>query len=227
MPRRAARAAGQQASKPKAQIPATGHTRVIGNGTRENEQVARLANLWLAQLESDIADLIRRALTWAQNHAEPLPRSLARDYLQAEGEAQLATVLRDQAAADLKQAQRARLDARYYRDQGEIGLKGKDKLAQRLGWTPRTLRDLQDVVKQSGDAVVHAKQGEQQAITTQEATTVEAERQRNRLMDGFLKAHPGENFQFPERWSSPQPVPGLAPRPHNTPLNFSSLSGGS
>jgi len=210
VPRPAARAAGQQASKPKAQIPAIGHTRVIGNGTRESDQAARLANLWLAQLENDIADLIRRALAWAQNHSEPLPRSLARDYLQAEGEAQLATVMRTQATADLKQARRARLDARYYRDQGEIGLKGKDKLAQRLGWTPRTLRDLQDAVKQSEDAVVHAKQAEQQAITAQEATTAEAERHRSRLMDGFLKAHPEENFQFPEQWP-PGPVPGLAP----------------
>src|SRR5690606_28801977 len=144
VPRPAARAAGQQAHRSKIQLPAGSHSRVTGNGTKESEQVARLANLWLAQLEKDIAELIRRALAWAQNHSEPLPRSLARGYLQAEGEAQLATVMRDQAATELKQARRARLDARYYRDQGEIGLKGKDKLAQRLGWTPKTLRDLQD-----------------------------------------------------------------------------------
>ncbi|HGM7285114.1 TPA: MobQ family relaxase [Stenotrophomonas maltophilia] len=213
VPRPAARAAGQQAQRSKIQLPAGGHSRVTGNGTKESEQVARLANLWLAQLEKDIAELIRRALAWAQNHSEPLPRSLARDYLQAEGEAQLATVMRTQAADDLKQARRARLDARYYRDQGEIGLKGKDKLAQRLGWTPKTLRDLQDAVKQSEDAVVHAKQAEQQAITAQDATTAEAERHRSRLMDGFLKAHPEENFQFPKQWPQPQPVPGLAPTP--------------
>jgi len=214
MPRPAAHAAGQQAHRSKIQLPAAGHSRVTGNGTKESEQVARLANLWLAQLEKDIAELIRRALAWAQNHREPLPRSLARNYLQAEGEAQLATVMRDQAATELKQARRARLDARYYRDQGEIGLKGKDKLAQRLGWTPKILRDLQDAVKQSEETVVHAKQAEQQAITAQETATAEAERHRNRLMDGFLKAHPEDNVQFPKQWaprSTFLPLPGSRP----------------
>ncbi|MBH1635074.1 hypothetical protein I5U65_07930 [Stenotrophomonas maltophilia] len=94
----------------------------------------------VATLEKDLAELLRTALAWAQDHADPLPRALARDYLQAEGEAQVATVLRDQTAAELKQARRDRHDARYYRDKGQAGLKGVGKLAERLGWTPKSLR---------------------------------------------------------------------------------------
>ncbi|MGS7843715.1 MobA/MobL family protein [Stenotrophomonas forensis] len=192
----------------------TGGTRVVGNGTKEGEQVARLANLWLAQLEKDIAELIRRALAWAQNHREPLPRALARDYLQAEGEAQLATVVRTQATADLKLARRARLDARYYRDQGQVGLKGKDKLARRLGWTPKTLRDLQDAVKQSEEAVVQAKHAEHSAIAAQATATAEAERHRQRLMDGFLKAHPEQTHRFPKQ----RPLTALVISPAPSPV---------
>jgi len=158
VPKRTTRVIGHRGKEAAAKLPPQVHTRVTGNGTRESEQAAHLANLWLAQVEKDVADLIRRALAWAQNHADPLPRSLARDYLSAEGEAQLTLVVRTQAAADLKQARRARHDARYYRDQGEAGLKGKDRLAQRLGWTPRTLRDLQDAVKLTEEQAVYAKQ---------------------------------------------------------------------
>lgn len=116
-----------------------GNSRVTGNGTKESEDIARLANLWLTQLEKDISEMIRRALVWAQNHGEPLPRALARDYFQAAGEAQLAAIERTQAAADLNQARRARHDAQYYRDQCEAGLKGKEKLAWRLGCPPQEL----------------------------------------------------------------------------------------
>jgi hypothetical protein len=74
--------------------------------------VARVANAWLATLEKDLADLLNKALAWGQAHRDPLARALARDYLHAEDEAQVATVLRDQATADLKQARRDRHDAR-------------------------------------------------------------------------------------------------------------------
>ncbi len=199
VPKRTTRVIGHRGKEAAAKLPPQVHTRVTGNGTRESEQAAHLANLWLAQVEKDVADLIRRALAWAQNHADPLPRSLARDYLSAEGEAQLALVVRNQAAADLKQARRIRHDARYYRDQGEAGLKGKDRLAQRLGWTPRTLRDLQDTVKLTEEQVIHAKQAEHLAVSAQEQTTREAERQRQRLLQVFRKAHPTEDFRFPDK----------------------------
>ena len=86
-------------------------------------------------------------------------------------------------------------------------MKGAGKLAEHLGWTPKSLCDLQDAVKQSEETVVHAKQAEQQAITAQKATIAEAERHRKRLMDGFLKAHLAENVQFPKKWPQPQSVP--------------------
>lgn len=217
VPKRTTRVIGHRGKEAAAKLPPQVHTRVTGNGTRESEQAAHLANLWLAQVEKDVADLIRRALAWAQNHAAPLPRSLARDYLSAEGEAQLAVVVRNQAAADLKHARRARHDARYYRDQGEAGLKGKDKLAQRLGWTPRTLRDLQDAVKLTEEQVIHAKQAEHLAVSTQDKTTREAERQRQRLLQAFHKAHPTEDFRFPEQWPPVAPSPTTEQSPSKQP----------
>ncbi|RTY17524.1 hypothetical protein EKT70_02850 [Stenotrophomonas geniculata] len=217
VPQRTTRVIGHRGKEAAAKLPPQVHTRVTGNGTRESEQAAHLANLWLAQVEKDVADLIRRALAWAQNHAAPLPRSLARDYLSAEGEAQLAVVVRNQAAADLKHARRARHDARYYRDQGEAGLKGKDKLAQRLGWTPRTLRDLQDAVKLTEEQVIHAKQAEHLAVSTQDKTTREAERQRQRLLQAFHKAHPTEDFRFPEQWPPMAPSPTTEQSPSKQP----------
>lgn len=134
IPARAKRTTADQAGpRKKGQFPTWPppeiHTRVTGNGTKESEQVARVANAGWGTLEKDLADLLNRALTCGQLHASPLPRALARDYLHAEREARVTTVLRDQAASNLKQARRARHHARYYRDQSEIGLKGKDKLA--------------------------------------------------------------------------------------------------
>ncbi len=206
VPRPAARAAGRQAHRSKIQLPAGGHSRVTGNGTKESEQVARLANLWLAQLEKNIAELIRRALDWAQNHSEPMPRSLARDYLQAAGKAQLATVERTKATADLRQARRARHDARHYRDIGFAGLTGREKLAQRLGWTPKVLRDLQDTVTRAKEAVIHAKKVERLAITALESTITEAENHRKRLTEGFLTARPAAKAQLEKRLTSLQPT---------------------
>ncbi|MGE8230709.1 MobA/MobL family protein [Stenotrophomonas hibiscicola] len=217
VPKRTTRVIGHRGKEAAAKLPPQVHTRVTGNGTRASEQAAHLANLWLAQVEKDVADLIRRALAWAQNHADPLPRSLARDYLSAEGEAQLTLVVRTQAAADLKQARRARHDARYYRDQGEAGLKGKDRLAQRLGWTPRTLRDLQDAVKLTEEQAVYAKQAEHLAITAQEKATQEAEHQRQRLLQAFQKAHPTEDFRFPDQWPPVAPSPATEQSPSKQP----------
>lgn len=217
VPKRTTRVIGHRGKEAAAKLPPQVHTRVTGNGTRESGQAAHLANLWLAQVEKDVADLIRRALAWAQHHADPLPRSLARDYLSAEGEAQLALVVRNQAAADLKQARRIRHDARYYRDQGEAGLKGKDRLAQRLGWTPRTLRDLQDAVKLTEEQVIHAKQAEHLAVGTQEKTTREAERQRQRLLQAFHKARPTKDFRFPEQWPPVAPSPATEQSPSKQP----------
>ncbi|MEF8766043.1 MULTISPECIES: MobA/MobL family protein [Stenotrophomonas] len=217
VPKRTTRVIGHRGKEAAAKLPPQVHTRVTGNGTRESEQAAHLANLWLAQVEKDVADLIRRALAWAQNHADPLPRSLARDYLSAEGEAQLTLVVRTQAAADLKQARRARHDARYYRDQGEAGLKGKDRLAQRLGWTPRTLRDLQDAVKLTEEQAVYAKQAEHLAITAQEKATQEAEHQRQRLLQAFQKAHPTEDFRFPDQWPPVARSPATEQSPSKQP----------
>ena len=192
---------------PRAQLAPQVHTRVTGNGTRESEQVARVANAWLATLQQDLADLLRKALAWGQGHADPLPRALARDYLHAEGEAQVATVLRDQAAAGLQQAQRDLHDARHYRDKGQDGLKGAGKLAERLGWTPKSLRDLQDAAKLSEDQVVIAKQSERFAIDLHGKATKEAERQRQRLLLAFQKAHPTEDFRFPDQWPPTAPAP--------------------
>lgn len=126
-------------------------------------------------------------------------------------------VVRTQAAADLKQARRARHDARYYRDQGEAGLKGKDRLAQRLGWTPRTLRDLQDAVKLTEEQAVYAKQAEHLAITAQEKATQEAEHQRQRLLQAFQKAHPTEDFRFPDQWPPVAPSPATEQSPSKQP----------
>lgn len=115
--------------------------------------------------------------SWARCLATP---SLQR--LRREGEAQVATVVRDQAAADLKQPRRNRHDARHDRDKGQAGLKGAGKLAERLGWTPKSLRDLQDAAKHSEDQVVLAKQSERFAIDLHEKAMKEAERQRQRLL---------------------------------------------
>jgi len=213
VPRRAAKAASHRAKGATPQLAPQIHTRVTGNGTKESEQVARVANAWLVTLEKDLADLLRKALAWGQGHPDPLPRALARDYLHAEGEAQVAAVLRDQAAADLKQARRARHDARHYRDKGQAGLKGAGKLAERLGWTPKSLRDLQDAAKLSEDQVVMAKQSERLAIAAQEKATKEAERQRQRLLQAFQKAHPTEDFRFPDQWPPAAPAPTSEPSP--------------
>ncbi len=217
VPRRAAGAAGHRAKGSAPQLAPQIHTRVTGNGTKESEQVARVANAWLATLEKDLADLLRKALAWGQGHRDPLPRALARDYLHAEGEAQVAAVLRDQAAADLKQARRDRHDARHYRDKGQDGLKGAGKLAERLGWTPKSLRDLQDAAKLSEDHVVMAKQSERFAIVAQEKAAKEAERQRQRLLQAFQKAHPAEDFRFPDQWPPTAPVPTPEPSPGKQP----------
>ncbi|WP_414497344.1 MobQ family relaxase [Stenotrophomonas maltophilia] len=211
VPRRAAGAAGHRVKGSTPQLAPQIHTRVTGNGSKESEQVARVANAWLATLEKDLADLLNKALAWGQHHADPLPRALARDYLHAEGEAQVATVLRDQATADLKQARRDRHDARHYRDKGQAGLKGAGKLADRLGWTPKSLRDLRDLTKLSEDQVAVAKQSERFAIAAQEMATKEAERQRQRLLQAFHKAHPTENFRFPDQW--PPVAPASRPEP--------------
>jgi len=213
VPRRAAGAAGHRAKGSAPQLAPQIHTRVTGNGTKESEQVARVANAWLATLEKDLADLLRKALAWGQGHPDPLPRALARDYLHAEGEAQVATVLRNQAAADLKQARRDRHDARHYRDKGQAGLKGAGKLADRLGWTPKSLRDLQDAARLSEDQVAMAKQSERLAIAAQEKATKEAERQRQRLLQAFQKAHPTEDFRFPDQWPPAAPAPTSEPSP--------------
>lgn len=215
--RRAAGAAGHRAKGSVPQLAPQVHTRVTGNGTRESEQVARVANAWLATLEKDLADLLNKALAWGQRHADPLPRALARDYLHAEGEAQVATVLRDQAAADLKQARRDRHDARHYRDKGQDGLKGAGKLAERLGWTPKSLRDLQDAAKLSEEQVVMAKHSERVAVAAQERATQEAERQRQRLLQAFQKAHPHEDFRFPDQWPPTAPAPTPEPSPGKQP----------
>lgn len=191
-------------------------TRVTGNGSRESEQAARVANAWLATLEKDMAELLHKALAWAQGHADPLPRSLARDYLHAEGEAQLATLLRDQAAADLKQAKRDRHDATHYRDKGQAGLKGAGKLADRLGWTPKTLRDLQDAVKLSEQRVAMAQDLERVTGAAQQKATKEAEKNRQRLLLAFQKAHPADDFRFPEQWPPTAPTPTAEPAPGKT-----------
>lgn len=213
VPRRAAKVAGHRAKGSVPQLAPQVHTRVTGNGTKESEQAARVANAWLATLEKDLADLLNKALAWGQRHADPLARALARDYLHAEGEAQVATVLRDQAAADLKQARRDRHDARHYRDKGQAGLKGAGKLAERLGWTPKSLRDLQDAAKLSEEQVVMIKQSERFAIAEQEKASREAERQRQRLLQAFQKAHPAEDFRFPEQWPPTAPVATPEPSP--------------
>lgn len=193
------------------------HTRVTGNGTKESEQVARVANAWLATLEKDLADLLNKALAWGQAHRDPLPRALARDYLHAEGEAQVAAVLRDQAIAEVKQARRDRHDARHYRDKGQAGLKGAGRLADRLGWTPKSLRDLQDAAKLSEDQVAMAKQSERLALASLETATKEAERQRQRLLQAFEKAHPTEDFRFPDQWPPVAPSPATEQSPSKQP----------
>ncbi|HEL3179385.1 TPA: MobA/MobL family protein [Stenotrophomonas maltophilia] len=205
-----------RARGPAAQLAPQTRTRVTGNGSRESEQAARVANAWLATLERDMADLLRKALAWAQNHADPLPRSFARDYLHAEGEAQLATVLRDQAAADLKQAKRDQHDAAHYRDKGQAGLKGAGKLAERLGWTPKTLRDLQDAVKLSEQQVAMAQDLERVTGAAQQKAAKEAEKNRQRLLLAFQKAHPADEFRFPEQWPPTAPAPTAEPSPGKT-----------
>ena len=215
--RRTTRVNGHRTRGSTPQLAPQIHTRVTGNGTKESEQVARVADAWLATLEKDLADLLNKALAWGQHHADPLPRALARDYLQAEGEAQVAAVLRDQTAAELKQARRDRHDARYYRDKGQAGLKGVGKMAERLGWTPKSLRDLQDVVKLSEEQVTMAKQSELVAIAAKEQAAQEAERQRQRLLQAFHKAHPAEDFRFPDQWPPVAPPPTIEQSPSKQP----------
>ncbi|WP_414616561.1 hypothetical protein, partial [Stenotrophomonas muris] len=118
-----------------------------------------------------------------------------------------------QATADLKQARRDRHDARHYRDKGQAGLKGAGKLAERLGWTPKSLRDLQDAAKLSEDQVVMAKQSERVVIAAQEKAIKEAERQRQRLLQAFQKAHPHADFRFPDQWPPTAPAPTPEPSP--------------
>ncbi|MCI1073697.1 MobA/MobL family protein [Stenotrophomonas maltophilia] len=214
---RATKVAGHRVGGAAPRLAPHVHTKVIGNGSKESEQVARVANAWLVTLEKDLADLLNKALAWGQHHADPLPRALARDYFHAEGEAQVATVLRDQATADLKQARRDRHDARHYRDKGQAGLKGAGKLADRLGWTPKSLRDLQDAAKLSEDQVAMAKQSERFAIAAHEKATKEAERQRQRLLQAFQNAHPTEEFRFPDQWPPVVPSPTIEQSPSKQP----------
>jgi hypothetical protein len=90
-------------------------------------------------------------------------------------------------------------------------LKGAGKLADRLGWTPKSLRDLQDAAKLSEDQVAIAKQSERFAIATHKKATKEAERQRQRFLQALHKAHPTEDFRFPEQW--PPVAPASRPEP--------------
>lgn len=67
--------------------------------------------------------------------------------------------------------------------------------------------------KLSEDQVAMAKQSERLAIAAQEKATKEAERQRQRLLQAFQKAHPTEDFRFPDQWPPTAPTPTLEPSP--------------
>ena len=197
--------------------PTSSRTRITGDGSRESERVAQLANVWLASLEDSIAKLIRQALAWGQQHTDPVPRSLAKNYLNAEGEAQVAACAHEHITEQLEAARRQRGDLAKRVKAGPGGLKGLDKFTAALGWAPKSLRDLHEAHKHSQELVVMAKETEQHTADARRRAKAEAELHRQRLLAAYEKAHPptGPRFRSRERTTT-EPAPGVAatPGPH-------------
>lgn len=191
--------AERKTAKPTAARPVSAprvRHRVIGDGTREGQKVAEVANLYLAALEESIANLLRNALDWARNHLDPWPRSLARQYLHAEGEAQIAKVAHDHAVENISATRRAVFALEDQVDRGKLTAKGAERVTLVLGWVPKTLRDLQEALKlaraQEEEAPLHAE-ATAQALRRAQA---EADRHRNELVGAYQQAHPEEVFRF-------------------------------
>lgn len=217
------RAPAQRKARPTA--PTSSRTRITGDGSRESERVAQLANMWLASLEDSIAKLIRQALSWAQQHAAPLPRSLAKNYLNAEGEAQVAAFAHEHITEQLEAARRQRGDLVKRVKAGPAGLKGLDKFTAALGWAPKSLRDLHEAHKQSQELVARVRKTEQHAAEARRRTKAEAELHRQRLLDAYEEAHPRTGPRFRSRneaptaepWPNASAIPRPGPGPGITP----------
>lgn len=205
--------------KARATAPTSSRTRITGDGSREGERLAQLANIWLASLEDTIAEIIRQALAWAQQHADPLPRSLAKNYINAEGEAQVAALAHEHITEQLEAARRQRGDLAKRVKQGPAGLKGLDKFTAALGWAPKSLRELHEAHKQSQELVAMVKETEQHTADARQRTKAEAELHRQRLLDAYEKAHPPTGPQFRQRDQAPtsEPAPKARAIPRPTP----------
>lgn len=171
-----------------------------------------MANIYLANMEEALAAILGNALAWARQHPDPWPRAMARDYLRAETEAQMASTLAAKTRDDLAQARRARHDADYHRRQGRLDRTAAARLAEHLGWTPKTQRDLRDAHKQAQGAVEDAKQAQALADAERQRTAREVEKHRARLQGEWEKAHPAAAVRFrPKPTFPPRPAPTDAP----------------
>ena len=191
--------------KARATAPASARSRITGDGSRESERVAHLANMWLAAVEDSIAKIIRQALAWSQQHTDPLPRSLAKTFLIAVGEAQVAAVAHENITEQLAAARRQRGDLAKRVKQGPAGLKGLDKFTAALGWAPKSLRELHEAHKQSQELVAMVKETEQHTADARQRTKAEADLHRQRLLDAYEKANPTTGPSFPKREQTPAP----------------------
>jgi hypothetical protein len=196
--------------KARATAPTSARSRITGDGSRESERVAHLASMWLAAVEDSIGKIIRQALAWSQQHTDPLPRSLAKNFLNAVGEAQVAAFAHENITEQLAAARRQRGELAKRVKQGPAGLKGLDRFTAALGWSPKSLRELHDAHKQSQDLVVMVKGTEQHTAEACRRSKAEAELHRQRLLDAYEKAHPPTGPAFPKR--DPAPAPEPAPR---------------
>lgn len=218
-----------KAAKPKAPRKASrtgtpvpmGRTRVSGDGTREGEHLARIANLYISSLEDSIAALLRAALAWSQGHDQVMVQRLATHYLNALGEARVAALAREHVAEQLHAANRQRKDLAKRTKKGAAGLNGLDRWAAALGWTPKSLRDLMDAQKQADDLVEVVSDADRRVAADAQRLQAEVKRHQDRLLEAYENAHPPNYPTFPSRDQAPKPaaqakgtaIPSPEPRP--------------
>ena len=198
-----------------------GRTRVSGDGTREGERLARIANLYISGLEDSIAALLRAALAWSKGHDQLVVQRLATHYLNAQGEARVAQLAREHVAEQLHAANRQRKDLAKRAKKGAAGLKGLDRWAATLGWTPKSLRDLMDAQKQADDLMEVVADADRRVAADAQRLQAEVKRHQDRLLEAYENAHPPNYPTFSSRDQAPKPaaqakgaaIPSPEPRP--------------
>jgi hypothetical protein len=186
-------------------IAPSSRSRVSGDGTREGERLAQLANLYIAGLEESIAAILRAALKWSQGHQEPIVQRMATHYLNAQGEARVALVAREHVAEQLHAATRQRDDLDKRAKKGATGLKGIDRWAASLGWTPKSLRDLLDAQKQARELVEMVSEADRQVAADAKRLQAEVQRHQDRLLAAYEKSQPATYPTFRNRDQAPEP----------------------